>query len=123
MIIQPRIVVSGNDILCSGTVISYGWQTVDLYPIAAAAYHVRLLFETQNDVGPATIIQQTTNTPSEVALKLINFDVLSVSSATPIHVGSYLNRKMYLSLFVHFTGVGAKGTRETAFTFYLGEAT
>ena len=79
-----KIVVGGFDVLATGTVLSYGWQPIDIYPVDPT-YHVRILFESQPN-QPATItINQLPGSLTQI--KAVNFDSSSGSStSTPAHI-------------------------------------
>jgi hypothetical protein len=119
--LDPKIVIAGKDVLAAGTVISYGWQSIDLYPVGSTPYHVRLTFTVNSLAPPSISSAQAPN--SETQVTLTNFDLPGgIGTSAPIYVANYAGRKMYLSLAVWFFGAGETATRTTVFTFYQGEA-
>lgn len=115
-----RIVIGGLDAVTSGTVVSYGWQPIDLYPVDNV-YHVRLSFESQAGQPPAIFTNQLPG--NETQVKLVNFDApTGFATSTPLHVANWQGRKMYFSVASYLLGQGQTAARLTYFTFYLGEA-
>ena len=116
-----RIVVGGFDVIASGTVVSYGWQPIDIYPVGQPPlYHVRLVFETEAEKPASVFINQMPG--NQTLLRLINYDqAFGASTKESMHVANHLGRKLYLSFATHIIGVGATATRVTSYTFYLGE--
>jgi hypothetical protein len=115
-----KIVVGGFDVLATGTVISFGWQPVELYPFDEI-FRVQLLFETVAGQEKAAI--SVTHLPNLMQIRLINFDVVSgVGTGNPIYSTVRQGRKMYFSAYSFLAGPPATGLRLTAFTFHLGEA-
>lgn len=122
MLRQPKIVVQNElDILVSGSVISYGWQIVDIYPISETPFHIRLIFEV-NSLAPPAIT--TANAPNETQIKMTNFDQPNgIGTSAPLHIANWMDRKMYLSLATAFIGTGPTATRITHYTIHQGEPT
>ena len=114
-----KIVVGGFDVIATGSVISYGWQTIDLYPVDNT-YHCRLMFEFQLGQVASVFINQLPGNQTQI--RLINFDVSTgMAASAPLYVANWQLRKMYLSLACYMLGEGQTGTRVTHFTFHLGE--
>jgi hypothetical protein len=115
-----KIVVGGFDALTSGTVVSYGWQPIDIYPVENI-YHVRVSFESQP--GQAASIFTNQLPGNETQVRLVNFDLpAGAATSAPIYVANWQGRKMYFSVASYLVGQGQTACRLTHFTFYLGEA-
>lgn len=120
MLQQPRITIGASEVIASGAVLSRGWNSVDLYPIASSTWKTRLSFQGK----PGQIPQLSVSYPEGFCLvSLINFDYPALTShPDPLYVSNYASRRMYLHLACMVIGTGESATRNTQFTFYYGEA-
>jgi len=115
-----KIVAGGLDVIVTGSVISYGWQTIDIYPVDTN-YRVSLVFESKPNQSSLITINQIPG--GQTVVTLSNFDSQSgLATSAPLHVANWMGRKMYLSLVCYYFGQGETGTRLTQFTFTSGEA-
>lgn len=107
----------GYDIYDSGTVISYGAESV-LFDIAADL-KVELFFVDDESKALEQRIDYNVN-GGTLEMKLVNFNnSLGVGSAEPIEIGVLDNRKLFLNFRVY--ALLAKGNKTVHYTWYLGE--
>jgi hypothetical protein len=114
----PKVTIAGFEVIATGTVVSFGWQSIDVYPVDQI-YHVRISFESKANEASAAYINQPG--PGQTIIRLINFDAPGRATAAPLYVANWKGRKMFLSILCQMMGEGATGTRVTAYTFYSGE--
>jgi hypothetical protein len=118
---QPvKVIVGGFELLVSGTTVSTGLQTVDIYPVDAI-FSIRLIYRTVPDAVPTIQTGPFQNGQAQVIATNIDLNT-GIASSTPIHVANWSNRKMYFSFSCHLMGSPTTGTRLTAYSVYLGEA-
>jgi hypothetical protein len=117
---QPiKVVVGGFELLVSGTAISTGLQTVDIYPVDAI-FSVRVLYKTVPDATPSIQVDQSAKNQAQVVATNIDQNT-GIASSAPIHVANWSGRKMYFSFSCHLMGSPTAGSRLTAYSIYLGE--
>jgi hypothetical protein len=121
MLLQPKVAVGGMEVLVSGTVVSYGFQYVDIHPIANTPYHVRIFYEPPVPGGSPSLA--VTQVPNETQVRLTNFDYQTgIGTSAPIYIADWLGRRLYLSLVAHLLGAATSGTRVLHYTIHNGEA-
>jgi hypothetical protein len=85
--VAPQIEINGQKVLSSGTVVSYGNQSIDIHPLPTPYqdYTVRVTF--QQKVGEGATIGFSPASASLFSINLINFDSPTLSgSSAPIHI-------------------------------------
>jgi hypothetical protein len=117
----PEISINGQTVLAHGTVVSYGNQPIDLFPLPSPSnkYLVRLTFEQRLDTVPS--IAYNAQSHYIFVCNVINFDSGTITGhSTPIYVANHLGRKVLLSLTSQFIGQPIIGTRVVNYTFTDG---
>jgi hypothetical protein len=115
-----KVVVGGFELLTSGTTISFGFQTVDIYPVDQI-FSIRVSYKTiPSPAGPSIVLDNSIQHQAQIIA--INIDQnTGIASKHPIHVTNWNGRKMYFSFSCHLMDAPDTGTRLTAYSIYLGE--
>jgi hypothetical protein len=120
MLQNPRIDVDGRTVLVTGTVISYGVQSVDIYPTGTPPYHVRLRFEVDPS-RPSNVRTEQLPSAHQTLVHLTNFDsTLGIGTSEPMHIANWMGDGLYLSVLVYIVGEGPSVTRLTSYTVLKG---
>jgi hypothetical protein len=119
--INPLISIGGQKVVSHGTLVLYGSQEIDFYPLPKPndSYRVQIIFKLEPDhksEWTRNIIGQ-----DHIALTFINFDnALGAATAQPIYVANFGAEKLLLNIANIFIGEGETGTRMFSYTFVLG---
>jgi uncharacterized protein DUF6864 len=117
-----KVVVGGFELLTSGTAISIGFQTVDIYPVDAI-FSIRISYKAIPSPSDANIEIDNTSTQHQAQIIATNFNQpTGIASNAPIHIANWNGRKMYFMFSCHLMGTPDAGTRLTTYSIYLGEA-
>lgn len=117
-----KVVVGGFELLTSGTTISFGFQTVDIYPVDQV-FSIRVSYKTIPSPSDASIVLDATSVQNQIQIIATNIDQnTGIASSAPIHVANWNGKKMYFSFSCHLMGAPDTGTRLTTYSIYLGEA-
>ena len=104
----------GKDILFSGTVQTYDTNDLD---IIMQNITIKLKFIATDDKIPKMDKEVTHNT---IKFTLYNFDnSIGTGTTSPIEIGNFSNRKLYMSIVVYSLSPAAIKTIN--YTFYLGD--
>jgi hypothetical protein len=115
-----KVVVGGFELLVSGSAISIGYQTIDIYPVDVI-FSIRILYKTVSDAAASIFLDQSI--PNQAQVTATNIDnQAGVATSQPIHVANWNGRKMYFLFSCHLMGTPDTGTRLTSYSVYLGEA-
>ena len=122
-----RAKVGGRDVLVSGTVIAYGNDTIEIYPVEGDEYKVEIVFEDEpsatDAANPPPGSRSTGISAKHLRWTLVGFsNPLGSGTTQAVEIGAHIGRRLYLSLTVHTIGVPEK-IRLVNFEFLLGEAT
>jgi hypothetical protein len=117
----PRIVINNQEVLSQGSIVSYGNQAIDFYPLPIPSnnYLVKLVF--QQKAGEAATINSNSVPPSTFVITLTNCDAPTIiGNPNPIYVANHLSRRVMMTLALEYVGPAIVGTRVVHYTFFDG---
>jgi hypothetical protein len=118
---SPKIQTKGQEVYATGTVVSYGRNPLDFYPLPPPFDMFRV--EVQFIVDPTKPSGSSVSVidPNHVRVTLNNFESsLGAATSTPAYVANYAARKIWLSLACYILGTGDTATRVIHYTFSDG---
>jgi hypothetical protein len=121
MVSQPKIIVSGFEVIFSGTIVTYAQEYVDIYSEPAAPYHLKLSFleGSPGQSASLTVNQEVTNQTQVICQ---NFNSASGSAtASPLYVMNWSGNKVSLNFASYIIGSGPGATRVTHYSLLKGE--
>jgi len=113
----PIVTIAGSKVVSAGTLVSYGYQSISIYPFSDFnSYQVEIEFE-NNNLLPAGS-KTTIIGPLHVKIAFNLFDNPSgAATAVPVHIANRNENKFFLSIASYFLGEGAAATRVVHYTF------
>ena len=120
MIWNPDILVGGASVLASGTLVANGDDVVEITPVPSpsgeSTYRVRLKFPVNSDQDSRLSVDYSE--PNVVSVTLTNLGLVGLGGTqSPIYIGNYDQKGLYISVAAQVVGEGATATRVVYYTF------
>lgn len=91
MKVPVKVAVGGFDLLVSGTTVSFGYQTVDIYPVDPT-FSVRIVYRTVPNVPATIVVDQSIRNQAQLIATNIDQPTGSAAGA-PIHIANWNGKK------------------------------
>jgi hypothetical protein len=120
--LTPKILIDDQSVMATGTVVSYGVQSITLYPFSPNTnYRVDICFS-NNELLPSNSTLEIIG-PAQIRVTFNKFDNPSgVGTSSPLHIANHLGKKILLSAANTVIGSGPTLARIFHYTFIDGGA-